>query len=482
LANTPNSVSKVIDKNYVTYTSGTDYEMVTAGVHWLDIAATVNSYNPAAYTGLSGSTFLVTANGSALPTVTFTAVTSAVMVADAIAVALTPTISATVYTAGSDSYIKLTTASGNGSIIVIGAGTANSTIGFYQGASYLGSLRPASAVDFYVDYRTNKVTADYLPTYYSSLTDIVNDFGSPDESTNTLTLGAQIAIQNGASVILATQLNAADGAVFTQFESAIDKLQTVDCNIVCPMTGDTNLFSYIKTHVDNMSSVIERRQRTAILGLTGSWTTTDIKNIAGGLSDNRVMLVYPTAVKLYVGTDATETSVGGFYLAAAIAGIRCNANYDVAEPITRKTVVGFTELTDNLTRTQMNDLANSGVTIVESVNGVFRVRDGLTTKTDTVENQEYTITEIVDYVGYVCWKITEQMYVGTKILTETPTQVAATNRILLQNLVKLNIITGFTNPTAVQNPNIKTEVNVYFSILPVYTLKYIPIRYSISTL
>jgi hypothetical protein len=378
--------------------------------------------------------------------------------------------------------LSLTTALGRGSSIVIGAGTANSTIGFYQSATLLGSLVPATGVDFYVDYRTDKVTADYTPTYYSSLTDIVNDFGSEDDSTNTLTLGARLAIQNGTSVVLATQLDATDGATLVQFQKAFDRLQTVDCNIICPMTGDTSLFSYAKAHVDNMSSDIERRQRTVILGLTGSWTSTDIKNIAGGLNDKRVVLVYPTAVKLYVGTETTETSVGGFYLGAAIAGVRCNPNYDVAEPITRKSLVGFTEITDNLTRTQKNDLANSGITIVESVSGVFRVRDGLTTKTDTVENQEYTITEIVDYVGEVCWKISEQMYVGTKILTETPTQVAATNRILLQNLVKLNIITGFTDPTAVQNPTIRTEINVYFSIQPVYTLKYIPIRYSISTI
>jgi hypothetical protein len=96
LANAPNSITQVIDKNYITYTSGTDYEKVPVGVHWLDIAATVNSYNHDTYAGLSGSTFLVTANGSALSTVTFTAVTSALMVADAMAVVLSPTISVTV--------------------------------------------------------------------------------------------------------------------------------------------------------------------------------------------------------------------------------------------------------------------------------------------------------------------------------------------------------------------------------------------------
>ena len=481
LANVPNSINTVQDANYITYSGITDYSFTGQTLIWLNNAATSVGYQHDTFVGLNGLTFNVTLNGSALSTVTFTVGdTTATIVANDINAA-TGTSIASVYIAGGNSFVKLTSPVGRGSSIVIGNGTANSILGFYQGATYLGSQFPANNVNVYVTYRTNKVTADYVPTYYSSLNDMASAFGIEDDVTGTLMLGARLAVQNGSSVILAVQLNSADGAELVQFQKAIDKLQTVDCNYIVPMTGNTSIFSYVKAHVDNMSSQIERRNRKAFLGLVGSWTISDIQNIAGGLNDSRIALVYPPSVQMFVGSEPTATSVGSMELAAAIAGLRCNPNYDVAEPMLKKTLVGFSQITDNLTRAQKNSLASSGVMIVDSEGGVPFIRDGLTTNVSTIDSAEFTITDILDYVAQVTQQVTERMYVGTKLTNTTPTQISATVRTLLQQMTQQpqQVLNGFGTISSVQNSNVPTEIDVTFTVNPVRTTKYIQLSFSI---
>ena len=227
-----------------------------------------------------------------------------------------------------------------------------------------------------------------------------------------------------------------------------------------------------------MSSLSERKERTAILGLDNSPSITTIENLAVALGDKRVSLVYPTTVKLLL--EGVDTSIGGYILAAAIAGIRANPNYDVAEPLTRKEVIGFTEITDNLIRSQKNDLASHGICIVESQSGIARVRHSLTTDMTTVQNQEFSITELTDYTGQVTREILEQMYVGAKILSETPLMVAATLRVVLQNLIDRSIITAFTGISASQNSTDPRQIDVRFAFSPVYPLNWVYIEYSIQ--
>ena len=365
------------------------------------------------------------------------------------------------------------------SSILIGNGTSNSILGFIGGALYESPKRPENGDKFYVSYTYAKSTSDYIPMYFYKMQDVVLEYGDVS-TTNTLSLGAEAAFENGAQVVLGCQLDPVDVPDLLGFRNALNKIKTFDCNVVVAMSGDSNLYSYIKAHVDLMSSVLERRWRTAILGMTDSPSLQTIMGYATGLADNRLVLIYPPTVKRII--SGTEASIGSYVLAAAIAGIRCNPNYDIAEPLTRKPVVGFTEITDNLIRSQKNELASNGVCIVETDSvGIARVRHALTTNMSTVQNSEYVITDITDYIAYITRRILEQMYIGTKILAESPAMVAGTLTVILRNLVDSKIINTFANIAAIQNATDPTQIDISFSFVPVYTNNYIYIEYTIST-
>jgi len=488
LAHTASSITNVVDSSFVTYTNAVDFTLSVGKVKWLTTAAlVVGGVGITAVTGTVSITagtndqIILTIDESTTLSATITVGSrTAIQIATDINTLFSPSISCTVTVASGLAYIQITATGPNASIL-IGNGTVNGTLGLISGGIYYGALNPTLGTTIYVDYTYVKATADYTPTYYFSLTDIVNAFGSADPVNNTLALGAQIAIENGAQVILACQLDPADTSDLLAFRNALDKIKTVNCNIVCVMTGDTNLFPYVKAHVDQMSSLLERKERTAMLGLTGSITIAEIEAQAASLDDKRVMLIYPAAVRRVLDTGV-DTAIGGFYLSSALAGIRCNPVYDVAEPLTRKEVVGFSQITDNLLRSQKNELASSGVCIVETDDaGTARVRHALTTDMSTAENQEFSITEIVDYTGQVTRQILEKIYVGSKILSETPVMVSATTRVVLQNLIEREIITDFSNLTASQNSLDPRQIDVRFAIKPVYPLNWVYISFSIAT-
>lgn len=476
------AITAVTDDTYYTYVVGTDVTVQNGLVKWLNTKAEVNSSIEEPYAGLYNNKTLIVSmdKGTTLITVTFTTtVTTAASVAaylnndDTFNNVLIATA-----TTGTVTVVNMESIQTANSSILIGNGSANSILGFQPGSLYLGSQNPAGGAIFYVDYTYAKVTADYVPTYYFNMNDITTDFGEPT-TLNTLSLGAEAVFENGAQVVLAAQVDPADGADFAGFKAALDRLKPKACNIVCVQTYDTSLFSYIKSHVDLMSSLTEKMERTAIVGMDDSPSTAQIEGFAGAFGDKRVMLVYPTTVKKMISD--VETSVGSYVLAAAIAGIRCNPAYDVAEPLTRKSITGFTEITDNLLVSQKNDLASHGVCIVESDSvGTARVRHALTTNMTTVQNQEYSITEITDYVAQVSRQVLEQMYVGSKILTDTPLMISVTLRVVLQNLIERGIITEYTGITAKQNTTDPTEIDISFSFKPVYPCNYIYIQFTIA--
>ncbi len=483
LAHLASDISAVIDDNYYSYTKTTDFAAVGGALVWQAAPVTVTGTATEPMT-VYNQAFITTLTNGVTPTLVTVTFTVTLTTAASIAAYLNADANwgESMVASGTTGALSISTetcATINSSIL-IGNGAANSILGFVGGGIYETPKRPYSSHLFYVDYTYAKVSADYDPLYYYNMQDIVNDCGDVT-TVNTLPMGAEVAFENGAQVVLACQLNPASitaCATVGAIRLALTSLEAKACNIVTVMTGDSSIFSYVKAHVDKMSTTNNRSERTSILGLDDSPSISTIEGYATALADKRVMLVYPTTAKRIIA--GTEESIGSYLLAAALAGIRCNPSYDVAEPLTKKQVIGFTEITDNLIRSQKNDLASHGVCIVESQSGVARVRHALTTDMTTVQNQEFSITELTDYTGQVTREILEQMYVGAKILSETPLMIAATLRVILQNLIDRGIITAFTGVSASQNGTDPRQIDVRFAFSPVYPLNWIFVEYSIQ--
>lgn len=468
--------STIVDENFVSYSLGTDYQLTSGDVDW-------SLANPAIQLGsqvgtsfaVNGLTLEVYLAGSGTPeSVTFSG-TNPVSIASVVAQLGMSGLTAS--SVGGTQVQIQTTATDNTSLR-IGAGTANGVLGFTEGIITYSSQEPLPGVKYSLSYTRAKTSADYVPATFFDLPSVVSAYG-PVSTSNSISLAAMLAFQNGASAVMGMQLNPSDGATLTQFQKALDKLRSVDLNIIVPLSTDTNLYAYVKAHVDNMSSLQEQRFRTALVGLGGTPSISEIKALAAGLKDRRVALVYPPSATVLIPGDSAASTVDGSYIAAAIGGIRVNPAFDVAEPLLRKQVVGFASIQDTLLRTQKNVIANSGVMIVENQNGVARVRDGLTTDLTTADSSEYSVTEILDFVSITTRTFLDAAFIGTKFLNDTPKLMSASLEIILQSMVEGKILTGQSNIRVVRNQQDPRQIDVSFLVAPVFGVKYILISFTI---
>lgn len=434
---------------------------------------------------LDGKTLQIYINGStSASNCTFvgTALTPAQIVTQLTA-AFPVTVTPSVFVSGLANYIRLTTTATTNASIQIGNGTANSTLGFVAGLRTAGPAEPAATVTYTFDYETPKVTADYGAFLYTNLTDIVEAYGDAG-TTNTLSLASEIVFENsgGTGGILTVQVNPADGADLAGFQAALSKMATVDgVNIVVPLSVDPLLYSSVKAHVVNSSAPLEKKERTAILGLEATATVSSAiaqaQSLATGGNGRRLMLVYPPAVNRLIGS--TDTSLNGSFLAAGIAGLRINGNFDVAEPLLRKQIVGFTSAATNLLRTDKLRLRNGGITVVELIENLVRLTEDTTTDRTTADSQEYAVTEIVDFVARTVRRLLDSIFIGVKILPDTASIVSATITVLLNNFIALQIINAFTNVRATVNPLDPRQIDVSFEVQPVRTLRFMKVTFSI---
>lgn len=474
--------SQIIDEDQVTYYLTTDYTLSSGSVSWSpSSAASLTGTVSQTYNGLVGLTFKFTVGNGSEQTITFLNgdfVSPTAATATEVAAAITARGTGVSSSVSSNKVVVATSATSNTSLL-IGNGTANSILGFSEGSLVLTPREPASGKKYTVSYEYAKVSADYSVRFFFNMNDVVAQHGDVSTS-NTLSLGAEIVFQQGASAVALVQIDPADGSTLQQFQKAIDKLSTVKgINIVVPLSTNPTLQGYLKSHVETASSLTERKERTGIMGLSGSPSITTVLTYASSLATKRIALVYPPSCTRYVGTNTTVSTLDGSFIAAAVAGIRTSRNYDVADPLTRKSLTGFDGVPDTLLRAQKNQLSNGGVMVIETKGTIPYVRLQTTTDPTVSYNKEFSVVETIDFVGASCRDLLEAIFIGQKILADTPSQIKSTISAILQDLVGRQIIVGFSNVIATIDGSDPTQINVSFQVAPVNPLNYVLITFTI---
>ena len=484
LANTPTSLAPSIqDEDFNTYTLGTDYSL-GAGVDWSPAAAAFVIGTVDETFDMSVAQILkITVSGGTEQSVDLSSGTYSspgAATATEVATAITSLFTGVTGSVDSGTKVKITTDDDNNADLLIGDGAANTTLGFTDGSLVVTPREPLPAKKYFVDYEFAKVAGnDYGVEFFFNMTDVEAKHGEVSD-TNKLSLGAEIVFQQGASAIALVQTDPADGSEVNQFRQAIDKLlPKTGINIVVPLSTETSLQSFLKAHVDTASSLTERKERTGIMGLSGTPSVDTVIGFAQGLASKRMVLAFPPSATRFVGSNLTESTLDGSFIAAAIAGVRTSAAFDVADPLTRKELAGFENIPDTLLRAQKNQLSAGGVMVIDTIGATPRVRFQTTTDPSTIINREYSVVEIIDFVAVSSRDLLEPIFIGQKILLDTPSQVRSTIVAILQDLVDKEIITAFQDVQAEINGSDPTQIDVSFRISPVFPLNFILITFSI---
>jgi len=352
-----------------------------------------------------------------------------------------------------------------------------------------GGEEPAIGDLYYVSYDYSK--QDFTPALYSRISTVEAAFGvlSPD---NPVTLGAYLAILNGAVLVGIAQTQKAPGSDFATvatYRDVLDSLSTplagnVKPDIIVPLRGDsTEFFQYLSRNVSVQSSIRYQNERTAIIGMGAGTTPSQVQTLAQLLTNTRMRIVYPDTVTLTL-TDALgnrqEYLVEGFYMAAALAGNRASPNFDVASPWTNAQIVGFNQLGRKLDAVQQNQTAIRGVTILEDAPPFLKVRHGLTTDMSNVLTKLPTIVQIADYVQQNSRQVLAN-FIGIKFLPGVLSQIEGRLAMMFKNMVAAQIVNAYTGIKASVAPDDPTVANVEAYYQPVFPLLYIVITFNLRS-
>lgn len=349
-----------------------------------------------------------------------------------------------------------------------------------------GGLEPAIGDFYYITYFFRK--QDYQARLFQQFKSIEANFG-PLAAENRVSLAAYLAILNGAVLVGIKQVlkvpntNQASDA---QFINAIQELAIplpgqVKPDIMVPLTTSTQVYNYLLQHVETQSNIRNQAERLGFIGFASGTSPTNAQTIAKALLSNRMIAVYPDSAVVTLNNELGESYeqlVDGTFLAAALAGAVVSPAVDVATPYTRRVIQGFTRLPRTLDPVEANQTAVAGITILEDLDPVIRVRQGLTTDMSNVLTRLPTVTQIADYVQQQS-RIVLDAFIGTKFLASRTNEVEVTMTSLFNQLVQAEIVAAYTGISADVSPDDPTVLLFSAYYQPVFPLLYIVMTFNV---
>lgn len=354
-----------------------------------------------------------------------------------------------------------------------------------------------------VGYTVEKTSADREAKSYTRLSSIFAAYGEPSAE-NTISAGAQVAYDNGATAFYCIQpeVNPVTGNIDAAgLQSALREASKVNAYCILPMVSPydaddaanrltmAQIISACKTHVENMSTTLERKERLVVLSDSLDIEVSDdidkaidnYKSNAASANSARVIYITPSLVTVALDSG-TVAQANGMYAAAALAGIICNNNYTCGEPISGKTLADVT-INDRYTREEKNILASYGCLVLEGAEGtsVAKIRHALSTATGDLVKSEIKITKIKDVISNTLRLALDRAYINTRFTgASTISEMTATVNTILSSFLANNDIVSYNNLVIAQDLNYPNQVNVSFRIQPTVDVNYILVTFGVS--
>ncbi len=350
-----------------------------------------------------------------------------------------------------------------------------------------GGQQPTTAATYYVTWRKAKASTDYLPTLYTNMQDVRDDYGNELEAgiINSIPIASKMLFDNGAPGVVIAQATTGSQS---DLQTAIDNMKSQDIDVLLvPQATNTTLWQYVRQHVIAQSGPAVRHERVFITSADGfSDATTTIANKAVTLAQERMWVIAPPSFTATLKDATYQTDQVVFlpstYLACGYGGVVTNPNFDAATPWTRKTIVGADTLsTFNYLESDKDYLGSFGVTVVENAVGGTRIRHAVTTDRTNVNTVTASVVMIKDHIKKTLRPLLDRQYIGTKITARTPAEVATTVTTFLEGKISDQIIVSYRNVSVAQDAIDPRTINIRFDIKPVYPLEFVDVSFSLVT-
>lgn len=349
-----------------------------------------------------------------------------------------------------------------------------------------GGSEPRNGDTYYISYRYQK--QDFSTRLFRQVKDIVANYGAISAE-NRLSLAAFLAIQNGAVLVATSQVLKVPNtnqASSTSFTEAIGNLATplagnIRPDILVPLSTDTSVYTFLTNHCEIQSNIRNQSERMGFIGFASGTLPTTAQTIARSLSSSRIVAWYPDSGVVTLTNElgeSFETLVDGSFFAAAAAGTIVSPTVDVATPYTHRRIVGFTRLLRSLDPIEANQTAVAGITLLEDLDPVIRIRQGFTTNMASTLTRLPTVTQISDFVA-ISTRSTLDPFIGTKFLSSRTNEVVVSLTSMFKTLIQQEIVAQFTSLSAEVDNEDPTVMNVEGFYQPIFPLLYVVISYTL---
>jgi hypothetical protein len=320
-----------------------------------------------------------------------------------------------------------------------------------------------------------------------STPDTTSQYIITDVNDNSISMGTQVGMDIGATVIIASQY-ADDIFNDTNIKAAIDALeqdiqgQRPYCLVLMRGLGATEVgpVAYLKQHVETMSNTINNKWRMAIVGLAqGNDNYLDFVVMATGTNSDRMVLMSNTAITRDFGFGVVQ--LDGAYFAAAHGGLICR-NEESSIPLLFRSISAAFDVSlysDPFLEVEKNLMGAAGVTIYERRGVDLICRDALNTKVTTILSQETKLTRSKDYVSQYLRGALEASLVGQRFITSGSgrenvlVQAKSLLDFLFADLLSRGTITRVENVSVKQDPIDPRQLDITADIFLTTDVKWV---------
>lgn len=355
-------------------------------------------------------------------------------------------------------------------------------------------------------------TTYYTPQTHTDFDSIMSTYGLPMVTTaptnpNTsqvsspLSMACQMAIQNGAATIITLALNPTNGDLRAQFNAAYAKIATnYSTTIIISVLPDdltvtsgtvaayTQLLAQdLNSHCVNASN--SGYTRIGIFGCPRNFSEADLTQqaLAGSITSKRFVLAFPHNMLAFNSSTSQITTVGGSYLAAALAGKLTSLPTNTG--LTKQVITGFqgipTSILQTMTKSYKDTLSSSGVCVTE-INRLNQllVRHGVTTDMSSLDKREISMIRIADTLFNLVQQGMEAAgLIGQPIDADMSMRVKAALSSILEQAKTTEVIVDYNSLKVLQQSppsGDPTIINCKFSYLPALPLNYITVQFQVD--
>ena len=351
-----------------------------------------------------------------------------------------------------------------------------------------GGVEPKNGDFYFVSYRYMK--QDFSTRIFRQFKTIEANYGRLSAE-NRVTLGAYLAILNGAVLVGIKQVLKTpntNSAPAQSFNDAIQGLATplpgnIKSDILVPLSTDTSVYSFLTQHCEIMSNERNQSERMGFIGFASGTSPISAQTITRALNSQRIVALYPDSAVVTLSNELGEefeVLVDGSFFAAAVAGSACSPAIDVATPYTRRRIQGFTRIPRIMDAVEANQTAVAGITILEDLDPIIRIRQGLTTNMTSVLTRLPTVTQIADYTAQQTRGVLDS-FVGTKFLSSRVSEVEVSMTSLFKALVQQEVISAFTGIGAATDINDPTTIRAEAFYMPIFPLLYLTLQFNLRS-